>query len=1302
MPLHYIPETTPSDEYAMTTKPYVTSNVIPNYHKKTKEKPILKHNKTNSNNNNNRMYRNDDDNDDDDDEALEKFHERIKRGRCDSPPVLQKRSRSAYWSSSEEDDNNNNNKNKHNHNDNDEYEHNKNKSLYKDSTSHHLGSPERRKRGRPRKEDLDKPSNRRRSSTIGSTNEISTKHNNSNNNSHKINKKKKLENSNDVATTTATTKNNSTIQTDDKDDKIKNDENYHKRNHHKHTNNNSKNDDDKESINDDSDDSDNEKNEKSKSKSRPSSYTDPNRIDKAGRTKLFVYTSSGNLEKVKELVSLGAEVNFKDHAGWVPLHEAALKGQYEIAKFLIEKGANVNARGFDDDTPLHDACSGGFTDLVQLLVDSGADVFALNSDKQRPLDVCDDETCSNILEIKMKQLDRLVAQDENGRTILHKACCNGDYDEVSSLLTQGANTNSEDKKLWTPIHEAAKYGHLPVVKLLVEHGADINHIGYQGNSVLHHACKHSHGAIVHFLLDKGADIHASNHSRKTPYDVTTDPAIRRELAAKLDEEKKQRATSDAIDEITFTTLKQRKPTTKSIQQSRPLSREERKIQAIMKSFEVLEQQQQPKQSQPTRSSSRRYTSSNRSSSVTDDNMDEDTITDKDNNNNTNNNKNDDDNVTTISEPPRKKRTRNHKRQSSVLTAESNQSSRECSVDLPENNNNNTTNKSSSTKESTKKVDATKLDPHKKDTSGRTHLHRYAIRGDVEVCKILLKAGANPNVPDNAGYTPLHESSLRGRVNVAKLLLEHGADANAKGLDLDTALHDAIDNKHPEVVDVLLQFGADPQIKNGKGMSAMEIAKELELVDVQRLLKQAISNRKNNSNKNNEASFNQQKNIQIKNEHSSQKNVTLKKNDKAPKQSRKRRLVLAADLEQSSSTSSHKRHFSDGFNDIKSEPQDAKPFHHFDSSMDMDVDKKPAFRSSTSPTMIKSNILEQTMMTLTSEDGPNTPIPTPVMDKWQSRKIKEEIISPSVSQFDHDKYPSSTKGNDNISTPLSPRSPTLSEAMRFLPLYIVQLIENDGVKSSLYVLDLQVGLLLNLSTEKLWKKYPDLPRRKVTLKEKERLWVPLASMICTQASPHVDLYACDKKRTASLMARHKNQEKQRFLDMPLFFVQLDPIITLIKHDYSYLSKNIITITLDMGYKQDQHKPFILPASSSSPLSSPSESSIITSTTPSSISSSEKTASSLSTITTTSTILNTTINNSNTNTNNNNTTTLNTSSSTPSSPQTNITPNVPLNPILLSKTPLKKRPNFGLPPKFAMKMQKHLMYNNNNDNNNNNGQ
>lgn len=160
----------------------------------------------------------------------------------------------------------------------------------------------------------------------------------------------------------------------------------------------------------------------------------------------------------------------------------------------------------------------------------------------------------------------------------------------------------------------------------------------------------------------------------------------------------------------------------------------------------------------------------------------------------------------------------------------------------------------------------------------------------------------------------------------------------------------------------------------------------------------------------------------------------------------------------------------------------------------------------------------------SPDGPNTPIPTPPPETWLS-KVKEE--------------------KDDLCWP--PR-PSLEDAMRYLPLYTVQLVENADQRA-FFVLDFQVGLLLGLSSAAFWTRYPTLKRRRVSDREKERLWSPLASMICTH----------DASKVA---------EKKKFADTEMYFVHLEQVVGLIKSDYSHISQNLITITLDMKYNDKQ--------------------------------------------------------------------------------------------------------------------------------------
>ena len=520
---------------------------------------------------------------------------------------------------------------------------------------------------------------------------------------------------------------------------------------------------------------------------------DPNRTDKTGRTKLFYFTGAGHFDKVRHLVSLGADVNFKDNAGWTPLHEAALKGQLEIAQFLISHGADANARGFGDETPLHDAACNGHVDCVRLLLDKGADVFARNTDKQTPLDVCDDEESRKTLREKMMKLDRLITRDASGRTTLHGACINDFYDDVTRLLEQGANANTKDNLGRTPLHEAVANGRIEIAKLLIRHGADINDADCNGDTILHSACRHGHVHVARYLIDSGVVVHVSNCDGKSAYDVTECATVRQILAGRMDEERQQRATSHAIDEVTFVSATQRHKRTSGIGQgiardgapSRQLSREERKIQAIMRSFEAIEKQPQCR--------------GRSGSAATESGRDERSAS--------------------PAETAMIRRTtrQSHHRQNSCPTESC---LREGSVDEGE---------SRPTSESKK------YDPHKKDSSGRTQLHKHATRGDVSAVEALLQAGADPNEKDHAGWTALHEAALHGRLEVMLLLLKNGANVNSKGADLDTPLHDATENGHADGVKLLLEHGADPHACNAKGTRPADIAVENDNRHIQQLI-----------------------------------------------------------------------------------------------------------------------------------------------------------------------------------------------------------------------------------------------------------------------------------------------------------------------------------------------------------------------------------------------------------------------------------------------------------------------------------
>ncbi|KAM5222104.1 ankyrin repeat domain-containing protein 12 isoform 2-T2 [Ctenodactylus gundi] len=144
-----------------------------------------------------------------------------------------------------------------------------------------------------------------------------------------------------------------------------------------------------------------------------------NKRNERGETPLHMAAIRGDVKQVKELISLGANVNVKDFAGWTPLHEACNVGYYDVAKILIAAGADVNTQGLDDDTPLHDSASSGHRDIVKLLLRHGGNPFQANKHGERPVDVAETEELEMLLkrEVPLSDDDESYTDSEEAQSV---------------------------------------------------------------------------------------------------------------------------------------------------------------------------------------------------------------------------------------------------------------------------------------------------------------------------------------------------------------------------------------------------------------------------------------------------------------------------------------------------------------------------------------------------------------------------------------------------------------------------------------------------------------------------------------------------------------------------------------------------------------------------------------------------------------------------------------------------------------------------------------------------------------------
>jgi len=99
-------------------------------------------------------------------------------------------------------------------------------------------------------------------------------------------------------------------------------------------------------------------------------------------TPLSYAAKNGNVEIVRELLSLGADVNF-NKPQHIPLIEAVIGKNIEVVEMILKHGAQVNVQDeTSGNSPLHTAALVEKHRIVKLLLENGADYNLQNKRKQ--------------------------------------------------------------------------------------------------------------------------------------------------------------------------------------------------------------------------------------------------------------------------------------------------------------------------------------------------------------------------------------------------------------------------------------------------------------------------------------------------------------------------------------------------------------------------------------------------------------------------------------------------------------------------------------------------------------------------------------------------------------------------------------------------------------------------------------------------------------------------------------------------------------------------------------------------------
>ena len=149
---------------------------------------------------------------------------------------------------------------------------------------------------------------------------------------------------------------------------------------------------------------------------------------------LFLAAHRGELDKVKELLDAGADVNYRNEDSMTPLMFAVSGEHLNIVNELIGRGADVTMVDMNGATALHLAASYGNVDILKKIIDT-----------------------------HIAEGDNLNAQDKYGQTALHTAAYSGFVNAVMVLLQNGADATILDDDMQT----AYDVAHSPEIRGLL-------------------------------------------------------------------------------------------------------------------------------------------------------------------------------------------------------------------------------------------------------------------------------------------------------------------------------------------------------------------------------------------------------------------------------------------------------------------------------------------------------------------------------------------------------------------------------------------------------------------------------------------------------------------------------------------------------------------------------------------------------------------------------------------------------------------------------------------------------------------
>lgn len=220
--------------------------------------------------------------------------------------------------------------------------------------------------------------------------------------------------------------------------------------------------------------------------------------------------SQGNIERLKELIENGININLTGANGETALHHAADRRQDEVARYLIETNIDIHKADNNGNTALFYAAKAVRPEIALYLIAAGADINTTHENGSTALHRSVDRQMAETCHALIENHANLNAADDDGATPLHIAAMRGCKEIIIALIIAGADTQARDNNGHTPLQyataaERTKQTIQYPLHRTAEYYLDSNFSFFNRNTFL-------------ALIEKGYDVN-SELNGKTPLEI---------------------------------------------------------------------------------------------------------------------------------------------------------------------------------------------------------------------------------------------------------------------------------------------------------------------------------------------------------------------------------------------------------------------------------------------------------------------------------------------------------------------------------------------------------------------------------------------------------------------------------------------------------------------------------------------------------------------------------------------------------------------------------------------------------------